>query len=303
MNNGFSLRAALTGNAIFSTISGLLMLSRPAVVESWLGINAAWLIQLIGVGLLLFASDLIHQATRKRMQTWRALYASTADLIWVVGTFVLLSAFSDAFSPLGIVLLIGVAAVVLAFGTWQFWAIAGVHRGSHGGKYRHCMVVDTGVSAEDLWRVIADFGHISRHTPLLANSYIEDNNQPTCGAVRTCEDTAGRRWSETCVQLEPGKSFTLEFNAEAKDFPYPASKMTGGWEVIPTSSGSRVMVWWELDPKPLWLGRVILPLLAFQVDRSVPKMVESMAADADTTVTTNARNPSGTLVRLVPRFC
>lgn len=303
MNNGLSLRAALTGNAVFSTISGLLMLSRPAAVESWLGINAAWLIQLIGVGLLLFAADLLHQATRKRLQTWRALYASAADFVWVAGTVVLLTLFSGAFSPLGIGLLIGVAAVVLVFGTWQFWAIAGVHRGSHRGQYRHCLVVETGVPAEDLWRVVADFGHISRYTPLLANSFIEDDKAPCCGAVRTCEDTAGRRWSEKCVQLQPGKSFTLEFNTEAEDFPYPASRMTGGWDITPTANGSQVMVWWELDPKPLWLGRVIVPLLAFQVDRSVPKMIASMAAEVDATAMTGGHNSLGRLVRLLPRFC
>lgn len=302
MNGTTWLRTALLGNALFSSSSGLLLAIRPELVEAWLGVNAALVLQIIRVGLVLFAADLLHQATRRRIATWRALYASAADMLWVVGTVLLLIVAPSLFSGVGIQLVLGVAAIVLLFGVWQFWAIGKVHQRTSDGSYRLCVLVDSTVPADAMWEVIGDLGQISRHASSLKRSIIEDGKNSEVGAVRTCEDRNGRCWSEQCTDFRPGRGFTVRFMTEADDFPYPATMMRGGWEVAPRPDGSRVMVWLELDPKPRWLSRIIVSLLAFQVDRSFPSIVASMAQQAIGKSKNNTRSTTF-LARLVPQIC
>jgi len=126
------LRAALVGNAGFSTICGIVMLALPGTASNWLGIENPLVPQLIGAGLLFFAADLIHQATRRRMASWRGLLSCLADSGWVLGTVILLLAFSQMLSSQGAMIVLAVASVVLAFGILQMVGVGRMHR-SPGG--------------------------------------------------------------------------------------------------------------------------------------------------------------------------
>lgn len=121
------LRTSLAVNAAFSTGCGAWLLLRPDLIAVWLDIELIWLFRVIGVGLLLFAADLAHQATRPRLLTWRALYASLADFAWVIGSVVLILLGLPA-TALGQTLVIVVAGCVFAFGCWQLWAIGVANR-------------------------------------------------------------------------------------------------------------------------------------------------------------------------------
>jgi len=275
-----SLRIALAGNAAFSLSCAMVLLARPELVASWLGLEATLLLRAIGVGLTAFAADLLHQATRPRLLTWRALYSSFADLLWVMGTLLVLLAFPNLLSATGVALVLAVAAVVLVFGAWQFWGIGRAHRGPNGSSYRHCIAVGVDVPAQAMWNVISRLGEIQRYMPSLRSSEILGDRPPGVGAVRMCEDQAGNRWGEECTRFEAGRSFDVRFLAEAPDFPFPATSMLGGWEVLPCGEGAEVTVWWELEPKPRLLAPVMLPMLAFGVDRDFPGIIQRMAAEA-----------------------
>lgn len=298
------LRMALAANAAFSLTSAGLMIFRPSLVGDWLGIQAPLVLQAAGIGLLVFAADLLHQTTRHRIATWRALYASAADFLWVVGTFALLALFPSALSQTGNTLVVSVAFAVFLFGSWQLWAIGQAHKLKDSGQYRHCILVAVNAPADAMWRVIGRIGDIKHYMPALKHSAILDGKTPGVGAVRMCEDRAGKRWAEECIEFKVGRSFDVRFLSEAPDFPFPAKTMRGGWEVIPTNGGSEVMVWWELEPKQKLLAPIILPLLAFQADRDFPKIVQRMAADAlgRGPGVVGQRNP-GVIARLLPNFC
>ncbi|MBD9359567.1 SRPBCC family protein [Methylomonas fluvii] len=298
------LRLALASNATFSLSSALIMLFQPALVGEWLGVDDQFILQLIGIGLVAFAAELFYQATRQRANTWRALLASAADFSWVVGSVVLLLTLPQLFSPLGSRIVIGVAGMVFIFGGWQLWAAGRAHRISEIGKYRHCIIVETNAPAEKLWRVIGDIGDIKTYMPSLKHSVVMDGKQPSLGVVRFCEDHAGKQWSEECTEFNPGRSFTVRFRSEAPNFPFPAKAMLGGWEVSPSNAGSQVMVWWELIPKSRLLVPIILPILAFQVDRDFPKIIQRMTAvaleqDGEVQINRNV----GVFTRLLPFIC
>jgi len=304
MSPASPLRMSLVANALFSLSSAFLMLFRPAMVGEWLGIQAPLILQVVGIGLLAFAAELIYQATRQRVATWRALLASIADFAWVVGSIVLLLTFPQVFSPSGNIAVLAVAGIVFCFGAWQLWTAGHAHTTGANGEYRHCIIVETNAPAEKMWRIVRDMGDIKNYMPSLKDSVILDGKSPGVGAVRACEDRTGKQWSEECTSFVEGRSFEVRFLSEAPNFPFPAKTMRGGWEVMPSDQGSQVMVWWELTPKSSLLAPVILPLLAFQADRDFPRIIKRMTEAAlgmDGEV--QMQSDGSVFARLLPTFC
>ncbi|MEX0828066.1 MAG: SRPBCC family protein [Haliea sp.] len=284
MNNTRPLRIALLGNAMFSATSGLVMVIAPGWIGTMLGIEAAVAYRIVGIGLLIFTMDLIHQATRPRLQTWRALYAVAADLLWVLGSFVGLLFFSAALSYDSVWIVAGVAAIVFTFAIWQLSGINRAHRISQTGVYplyRHCVMVESSAPADDLWALIRDLGKISRYMPSLRTSMMLNHQLTGIGAIRRCVNLAGDAWSERCTVFnDVQRCFAVQFLADEPGFPFPVSRMDGGWHVQATVNGSRVTIWWELVPKSKLMAPLLLPLLAWQVDRDFPRLIARMTDEA-----------------------
>jgi hypothetical protein len=276
------LRNALLGNALFASATGASIIIAPASVAALLGIAYHPILPAIGVGLIAFALDLTHQATRRRILTWRAAYATALDLAWVAGTVVVLATHHQSFTTTGVAIIAAVGALVLGFAIWQGRGIDDAHRVPGSRLRQHCVHVHVDQPTEAMWKVIADLGAIQRYMPSLAHSAIEDGAEPGRGAVRTCVDRGGRSWSEACTAFEPG-ALALRFETEAAGFPFPASEMYGGWTVEPhQSGGSHVTVWWTLQPRPVALAVLLMPIFGFRADREIPNVVRRMAAEADT---------------------
>ncbi|MCC5785751.1 MAG: SRPBCC family protein [Phycisphaerales bacterium] len=297
-----TLRLALAGNAVFSLISASLLVSMPRLVGGWLGGWPSWVLVAIGAGLLVFGADLLHQATRRRVATWRALYASLADFAWVAGTVVLLLV-PGVFSRGGAILALGVAAVVLGFGIVQMIGIGRAHR-VRSGVYRHCILVGVDAPTAAMWGVIGRIGDIHRYMPMLQDSCVLDDREPGPGAVRSCTDRAGRHWSEECTEFREGEGFTVRFLTDEPGFPFPARSMRGGWEVRPAGNGSTVQVWWELEPSSKLPAPVLMPMLGLKADLDFPKVIRRMAeaASPEGQSSWSARE-RGLRGRLLPRLC
>jgi len=86
MKHSQPLRAALLSNAIFAASCALVMLLAPTWVSHLLGLQFPLALRLVGLGLVIFALDLVHQATRPRRATWQVRYATMAEGLWIIGT-------------------------------------------------------------------------------------------------------------------------------------------------------------------------------------------------------------------------
>lgn len=297
------LRQALRANAAFSIACSALLVLRPALVAEWLGLGAPLVLQTIGAGLFVFGADLWHQAAGRRIATWRALYASAADFVWVAATIVGLTLFPGAFSITGVALVVFVAILVSLFGGWQFWAIGRAHRAPVEGLYRHCIRVAVDADPHAMWSAIGRLDRIADYSPSLRRSELVDGRPPGIGAVRVCEDHAGRRWAEECIDFQDSRSFEVRFLAEAPDFPFPAGAMRGGWEVVGVENGSQVVVRWELEPKPWFLAPIILALLAYRADRELPEVIRRMIGDVAEHPDALGARYAGPAARLLPNSC
>jgi len=305
------LRAALTGNSLFSFTCGIIVLTQSDAVLDLLGWQIPLVLHILGIGLVIFATDLIWQATRPRLLTWRALLTCVQDASWVIASAVLLIFFSEKFSATGLALVATVAAIVLFFGVAQYLGILFAHRGHAPGTYRHCIPVEVDTRADILWNAVGDVGNISRYYPFLKHSELGKNEMPGPGAVRKCTDQSGRQWAEEITAYRRGRGYDLRFvtdDPNLPELPFPVSEMTGGWDLRSIEERNEtktlVTIHWELRPRPAFLAGIILPVFAFQSDRTIPPGVERMAVEADRasgdTPIKRQRQPR---IRLLPGIC
>ena len=117
------LRKALIGNALFSTLSGVIILSAQGWVVRMLGLAQDVNLLSLGVGLIVFAATLVLNGRRPQVKTSDAWIAVWLDVAWVVGSYLLI--FVVPFSTGGRWIIGVVAEVVLGFAVLQF---AGIRR-------------------------------------------------------------------------------------------------------------------------------------------------------------------------------
>jgi hypothetical protein len=207
---------------------------------------------------------------------------SAADLVWVVGSGILLALVRVHLTATGIELVGGVAVVVLGFAIGQLFGIARAYRpkGTKPGCVRVCVEIRTAGDAETVWRNVADMGRISNFAPALASSAMRDGAVPGVGAVRDCPDRAGRQWAERCTRHDPvRREIEVEFLTDEPGFPFPFSKMVGGWSVQNDFAGTvAVRIWWEGVLRQRVLSAVVPALLAWQAQRQFAEVVRRMAA-------------------------
>lgn len=113
------LRRALLGNALFSAVSGGVLMLFAWPLGTLLGSVPPWLLVLIGAGLVGFAIDVWRHARRGDLDLAHAQRTVFSDVVWVVGSVVILVAQPSTLSATGLWVVADVALVVLAFAAAQ----------------------------------------------------------------------------------------------------------------------------------------------------------------------------------------
>ena len=123
--NQDGLKRVLLTNAAFSALSGLVLILGATFLSGLFGEAHPWIFRGIGIGLLLFAGDMLATCRSPRVSRAKALYFSYSDLGWVLGSIALLIA--APLSAAAAAIVAGVALIVLVLGVAQFRHI---HSGS-----------------------------------------------------------------------------------------------------------------------------------------------------------------------------
>ncbi len=117
------LRISLRSNAVFSGLSGLVLLIAAGPIAEFLGVETPWIIRGLGPGLLVFAVWLSVVASRPspdRREVWSAI---ALDGAWVFGSALLLIADSIPLTLAGKWAVGIVADLVAAFALLQFYGL------------------------------------------------------------------------------------------------------------------------------------------------------------------------------------
>lgn len=125
------LKRALTGNAVFSVVSGVAILLANHWLVRFLGLPEKVSLSILGVSLIVYAAVLWFQAHRPTIKITDAWVAVIMDAIWVVGSYTLI--FVVPFSLGGKWAVALVAEVVLVFAMLQWFGIRRIRKGEQFG--------------------------------------------------------------------------------------------------------------------------------------------------------------------------
>ena len=120
------LRRALQGNALFSVISGVVILATNRSLGTFLGLPRDASLVPMGIGLLGYAAWLAWNAQRETIKIVDAWIAVALDMVWVVGSYALL--FKVSFTNPGKWAVILVAELVFVFGVIQWMGLRRIAR-------------------------------------------------------------------------------------------------------------------------------------------------------------------------------
>jgi hypothetical protein len=120
------LKKALTGNAVFSVVSGVAILFANRWLVKFLGLPEKVSLANLGISLIVFAGLLWLNARRPRIKISDAWVAVIMDSAWVVGSYTLI--FVVPFSAGGKWIVALVAELVLAFAIVQWMGIRKIRK-------------------------------------------------------------------------------------------------------------------------------------------------------------------------------
>jgi hypothetical protein len=120
------LKRALTGNAIFSIVSGVAILIADRWLGIFLGLPDKVSLAPLGIGLILYAAVLWFNARRPKIRISYAWIAVIMDVAWVVGSYTLISVVPFTVAGKWTVAL--VAELVLAFAALQWLGIRRIRK-------------------------------------------------------------------------------------------------------------------------------------------------------------------------------
>ncbi len=124
------LKKALTGNAVFSVVSGLAILLANRWLVKFLDLPDKVSLGILGVSLIVYAAILWLNARRPTIKITDAWIAVIMDAVWVMGSYVLI--FVVPFSVGGKWVVALVAELVLAFAIVQWLGIRKIRK---SGQY------------------------------------------------------------------------------------------------------------------------------------------------------------------------
>lgn len=276
------LRTSLRANAIFSVICAAVLITNSDAIASLIGLGSKAFYLTLGVGLALFATRLFYLAGAKSISAINALVASISDGIWVLGSLLVIAVYHGELSDKGLVIILGVAVCVAAFGILQARGILNLFQSaSEPGLYRICLRIRAEAKYTNLWDIVSNLAGIARYVKGLESSEVSDGNANKVGAIRRCRDTSGKQWREVCTTRTEGESLELKFLCEDKGFPFPMTEMLGSWHLRPMGENeTSIDIIWEMKPKSQLLMVLFLPIMASKIASDFPDVVAKMEADA-----------------------
>ncbi len=122
-DSSITLRWALQANAIFSGISALIFIFGSRPVSEFLGSVPPAVLTAVGLALAVFAITLFWTASQHPIDSRLVRTAIALDLMWVLGSILLLLTDRVVFSPAGKWSVAIVADLVALFGALQYYGL------------------------------------------------------------------------------------------------------------------------------------------------------------------------------------
>lgn len=252
------LQKSLRLNAIFSGISGIVLIAFNKQIIHVFGISNTTVFWVIGIVLLFFASTIIYEIIKQRPIA--VLWIIMQDFLWVIGSFVLIAINPFEISKAGNFTISVIALTVLFMGINQSKALAQVDSSKQDGYKRIIVKRQIASPKDSVWKVMSDVGNFHKVAPNLIDVKILSGSGE--GLVRSCSHNNKENWTETCTLWEPGKAYSFEVNTTDPNYPYPLKYLKGTFKVEAiTDSTSEIIMIYDFALKRKIQNVLLYPLM------------------------------------------
>ena len=122
-DKGSLLRNTLKVNALASGGTGVISLVGANVLAPFLGVDSPVLLMALGVGLLIFAAGVFRSAIETPLDANKGKIIFVLDIVWVVGSWLLLMADPLTFTNEGKWIVLILADIVAVFAVFEYFGL------------------------------------------------------------------------------------------------------------------------------------------------------------------------------------
>lgn len=266
-----SLQKSLWANAIFSIISGIVLILFSRQFASLFGTTNDKVFWLIGLVLVFFAGTIIYEIIKQRPLA--VLWIIIQDYIWVIGSFILITINPFDITKSGNSAIAVIGMVVLFMGINQSNALAQVDGvdNTKNKQFRFERVVKA--SKQQVWKVISDVANYNKVAPNIDDVKIISGEGQ--GMVRSCSH-GKEKWTETCSMWVDGKTYSFEVNIAAPDYPYPFKFLKGTWEVQEIDiSTTKIVMLFDFQYKRKYQNWLLHPILRGKFRKTAEELLDN----------------------------
>jgi hypothetical protein len=240
-------RAFLKMNGVFSLLTAVPLFLAAGPVAPILFADpvdwATWGLRGLGVGLIGFGG-LVYSLSRYKFVSRAAVNEIVAlDLLWVIGSIVLIALFGHILTTSGTVIVAAVAVVVAFFAVSQFISAARIEKPMpvanvemRDGRLHATVKRTVRAPSGTVWKVMTDhpgYADVAENI-----SKVEVLSGDGLGMKQRCYGPKGESWQESCDLYDPGHVYGFRVHTEAEDYPYPFAQLSGRWTVKEHPAGS-----------------------------------------------------------------
>ncbi len=264
------LQGALRANAIFSSLSGLLLIlfhRQTAVIFEVPKSRVFWV---VGIALLYFAITLVYEIYKQR--ALGVLFIIIQDLLWVFASMFILLYPVFQISGAGELLIAVVALVVLFMAIWQSKALADIDSSGSGEKQLEFERVFH-ANKKDVWKLISDVGNYHLVAPNIDTVEIISGEGE--GMLRKCSHQKDS-WTESCSLWVEEQEYAFEVDTSDPDYPYPFKKLKGSWSLDELGQDqTRVLMRFEFEYKRSFHKLLLHPFLKWKFSKIAEELLDN----------------------------
>lgn len=265
------LQKPLLINAIFSSISGILMIFFNGWLANIFEIQNVTVFKIIGFLLLFFAITIIYETFKQRPLA--ILWIIIQDFIWVIASLFLIIINPFEISKSGNTLITIIAFVVFFMGTNQSKALAQVDT-TENKKMKHFRF-ERIIKADkkSVWNVISDVANYDKVAPNIdAVKIIEGQG---LGMVRSCSH-GNDNWTENCTLWQEEKTYSFVVNTNDANYPYPFKFLKGTWQVEEINANeTKIVMLFDFEYKRKFQNWLLHPLLRGKFTNTAEKLLDN----------------------------
>lgn len=227
------MKQALRINAIFSSVSGILLILFHNWFQEIFDLGTSTPFWITGIALIVFAGSILLEI--KRQNPAGILWIVVQDILWVIGSIVLLVWNPFGISASGNLIIATVAGVVLLMAFLQARALAALDR--IDSSRQKVLRYEREVSAprKAVWDVVSDVANYHSVAPNIdAVEIISGTGE---GMVRSCAHGKDS-WTETCTLWQEGSEYAFLVQTGVPGYPFPFKHLQGSWRVHETGPKS-----------------------------------------------------------------